>query len=68
MNSSKLIREYKEIQKLSIQINEDTKEFYSQDSQDEQLKNEIQVKEEDLKFKIDELGKKNPRYTSASSN
>lgn len=55
---AKLIREYKAIQTLSVEINKDTKKFNLLEAPDKALKEDIQEKEEDLKTKIDELGKR----------
>lgn len=55
---ARLIREYKTIQKLSVEINDVTKEFNSLEVPDKELKEDIRQKEENLKIKIDELGKR----------
>jgi cell fate (sporulation/competence/biofilm development) regulator YlbF (YheA/YmcA/DUF963 family) len=55
---AKLIREYKEIQKLSADINEDTKELRKVDEPSKAMLEELEEKENELKLRIDELSKK----------
>lgn len=54
---SRLIREYKVIQSLSVEINEDTKELIKLETPDQAFKDEIKAKEEALKLQIDNLSK-----------
>jgi len=55
---AKLIREYKEIHKLSADINEDTKELRKVDEPSKAMLEELEEKENELKLRIDELSKK----------